>query len=154
MGAKDFWASGLGQVRHLTAATAAITLARLFVEMLCYVLGSNKFIGSTDQPAITITGKNVSISPLGTNLKPFHNFLNLHNVHTVLQPIAIFNKCSLEILNFFISIGFVSLFWYNVTLDLPINSMLTIWRKSWKIRFYIKKATILFWFVKVDVNMK
>jgi hypothetical protein len=26
-------------VRHLTAATAAITLAFLFVEMLCYVLG-------------------------------------------------------------------------------------------------------------------
>ena len=24
---------------HMTAATAAITLARLFVEMLCYVLG-------------------------------------------------------------------------------------------------------------------
>ena len=39
---KDFRASGLGQVRHLTAATAAtaaITLACLFVEMLCYVLG-------------------------------------------------------------------------------------------------------------------
>ena len=39
---KDFRASGLGQVRRLTAATAAtaaITLARLFVEMLCYVLG-------------------------------------------------------------------------------------------------------------------
>ena len=26
-------------VRHMTAATAAITLACLFVEMLCYVLG-------------------------------------------------------------------------------------------------------------------
>ena len=36
---KDFRASGLGQVRCLTAATAAITLAHLFVEMLCYVLG-------------------------------------------------------------------------------------------------------------------
>ena len=36
---KDFRASGLGQVRHLTAATAAITIACLFVEMLCYVLG-------------------------------------------------------------------------------------------------------------------
>ena len=36
---KDFRASGLGQVRRLTAATAAITLAHLFVEMLCYVLG-------------------------------------------------------------------------------------------------------------------
>ena len=36
---KDFRASGLGQVRRLTAATAAITLACLFVEMLCYVLG-------------------------------------------------------------------------------------------------------------------
>ena len=33
---KDFRASGLGQVRYLTAATAAITLAHLFVEMLCY----------------------------------------------------------------------------------------------------------------------
>ena len=35
---KDFRASGLGQVRHLTTATtatAAITLARLFIEMLC-----------------------------------------------------------------------------------------------------------------------
>ena len=29
----------LAQVRHVTAATAAITLACLFVEMLCYVLG-------------------------------------------------------------------------------------------------------------------
>ena len=39
---KNFRASGLGQVRRVTAATAAtaaITLARLFVEMLCYVLG-------------------------------------------------------------------------------------------------------------------
>ena len=36
---KDLRDSGLGQVRHLTAATAAITLARLFIEMLCYVLG-------------------------------------------------------------------------------------------------------------------
>ena len=36
---KDFRASGLGQDRHLTAATAAIILACLFVEMLCYVLG-------------------------------------------------------------------------------------------------------------------
>ena len=36
---KDFGASGLGQVRRLTAATAAITLAHLFVEMLCHVLG-------------------------------------------------------------------------------------------------------------------
>ena len=35
---KDFRASGLGQVRPATA-TAAITLARLFIEMLCYVLG-------------------------------------------------------------------------------------------------------------------
>ena len=36
---KDFRASGLGQVRRLTATTAAITLACLFVEMLYYVLG-------------------------------------------------------------------------------------------------------------------
>ena len=36
---KDFRASGLGQVRRLTAATAAITPARLFVETLCYILG-------------------------------------------------------------------------------------------------------------------
>ena len=39
---KDFRASVLGKVRRLTAATAAtagITLARLFVLMLCYVLG-------------------------------------------------------------------------------------------------------------------
>jgi hypothetical protein len=34
--AKDFRAT---LVRRLTAATAAITLAFLFVEMLCYVLG-------------------------------------------------------------------------------------------------------------------
>ena len=33
---KEFRATN---VRRLTAATAAITLARLFVEMLCYVLG-------------------------------------------------------------------------------------------------------------------
>ena len=31
---KDFRASGPGQVKRLTAATAAITLAHLFVEML------------------------------------------------------------------------------------------------------------------------
>ena len=37
-GTKDFRASGLGQVRCLTAATTAITLAHLFVEILCYVL--------------------------------------------------------------------------------------------------------------------
>ena len=36
---KDFRVSGLGQVRRLTAATAAVTLAHLIVEMLCYVLG-------------------------------------------------------------------------------------------------------------------
>ena len=35
---KDLQASGLGQVRQ-TAATAAITLAHLFVDVLCYVLG-------------------------------------------------------------------------------------------------------------------
>ena len=39
LGTKDLRASGLGQVRRLTAATAAITLARLFIEMLCYVMG-------------------------------------------------------------------------------------------------------------------
>ena len=38
---KDFRASGLGQVRHLTAATA-ITLARLFVEMSDAVLCTGK----------------------------------------------------------------------------------------------------------------
>ena len=36
---KDFQASGLVQVRRLTAATAAITLACLYLEMLSYVLG-------------------------------------------------------------------------------------------------------------------
>ena len=36
---KEFRASGLDQVRRLTAVTAAITLALLSVEMLCYVLG-------------------------------------------------------------------------------------------------------------------
>ena len=39
---KDFRAFGVALVRSMTAvtsATAAITLARLFVEMLCYVLG-------------------------------------------------------------------------------------------------------------------
>ena len=36
---KYFQTAGQGQVRRLTAVTAAITLARLFVEMLCYVLG-------------------------------------------------------------------------------------------------------------------
>ena len=36
---KDIRASGLAQVRCLTTATAAFTLACLFVEMLCYVLG-------------------------------------------------------------------------------------------------------------------
>ena len=41
---KYFQALLLGQVRHLTAATAAITLACLFVEMLCYVLGRNQEI--------------------------------------------------------------------------------------------------------------
>jgi hypothetical protein len=36
---KYFQTAGQGQVRRLTAVTAAITLARLFVEMLCYILG-------------------------------------------------------------------------------------------------------------------
>ena len=36
---KDFLAFRVVLVRHLTAVTAAITLACLFVEMLCYVLG-------------------------------------------------------------------------------------------------------------------
>ena len=36
---KDFRAT---QVRCLTAATAAVALAFLLVEMLCYVLGSTK----------------------------------------------------------------------------------------------------------------
>ena len=40
---KDFGASGLDQVRRMTAASAAITLAGLFVEMLCYVLGTLHF---------------------------------------------------------------------------------------------------------------
>ena len=35
---KDFPAFRVVLVRHLTAATAAITLALLLVEMLCYVL--------------------------------------------------------------------------------------------------------------------
>ena len=70
----------------------------------------NKFIGSTNQPAITITRKNLSLSPLGTNLKLFHHFLDFHKVHKVFRSNAIFNKYSLEILNFFKSIGFVSLF--------------------------------------------
>ena len=39
MCSKDFRVSGLGQLRRLTAANAAITLACLLVEMLCYVLG-------------------------------------------------------------------------------------------------------------------
>ena len=41
---KVFQGFGLGQIRRLTAATAAITLACLFVEMLCYVLGRNQEI--------------------------------------------------------------------------------------------------------------
>ena len=40
---KDFGASGLDQVRCLTAATAAFTLAHLFVEMLCCVLRTLHF---------------------------------------------------------------------------------------------------------------
>ena len=40
---KDFGASGLDQVRRMTAASAAIALAGLFVEMLCYVLGTLHF---------------------------------------------------------------------------------------------------------------
>ena len=36
---KDFLAFRVVLVRHLTAVTAAITLACLFVEMLCYILG-------------------------------------------------------------------------------------------------------------------
>ena len=36
---KDFRAFEVALVRRMTAATAAITLACLFVEMLCYVLG-------------------------------------------------------------------------------------------------------------------
>ena len=39
---------------------------------------SNKFIGSTNQSAITTTRKNMSFSPLDTNLKFFHEFLNFH----------------------------------------------------------------------------
>ena len=57
---------------------------------------NNKFIGSTNQPANTNTRKNVSLSPLGTNLKLFHDFLNFHKVHKVLQPNIIFNKLSLD----------------------------------------------------------
>ena len=34
---KDFLAFRVVLVRHLTAVTAAITLACLFVEMLCYI---------------------------------------------------------------------------------------------------------------------
>ena len=56
----------------------------------------NKFIGSTNQSAITTTRKNMSFSPLGTNIKFFHDFLNFHRVHKVLQPNAIFNKYSLD----------------------------------------------------------
>ena len=39
---------------------------------------TNKFIGSTNQSAITTTRKNMSFSPLDTNLKFFHEFLNFH----------------------------------------------------------------------------
>ena len=54
--------------------------------------GGNKFIGSTNQPANTNTRKNMSLSPLDTNLKFFHGFLDFHKVHKVLQPNDIFNK--------------------------------------------------------------
>ena len=53
---------------------------------------SNKFMGSTNQPANTNTWKNMSLSPLDTNLKFFHGFLDFHKVHKVLQPNNIFNK--------------------------------------------------------------
>ena len=36
---KDFRAFGVADIRRMTAATAAVTLARLFTEWLCYVLG-------------------------------------------------------------------------------------------------------------------
>ena len=36
---KDFRAFGVALVRHMTAATAAVTLARPFTEWLYYVLG-------------------------------------------------------------------------------------------------------------------
>ena len=39
---------------------------------------SNKFIGSTNQPANTNTRKNVSLSPFGTNLNFFQDFLDYH----------------------------------------------------------------------------
>ena len=38
-GGKDFPAFRVGLVRRMTAATAAVTLACLFTERLCYVLG-------------------------------------------------------------------------------------------------------------------
>ena len=36
---KDFRAFGVALVRRMTAATAAVSLACLFTEWLCYVLG-------------------------------------------------------------------------------------------------------------------
>ena len=36
---KDFRAFGVADKRRMTAATAAFTLAHLFTEWLCYVLG-------------------------------------------------------------------------------------------------------------------
>ena len=34
---KDFRAFGVADIRRMTAATAPVTLARLFTEWLCYV---------------------------------------------------------------------------------------------------------------------
>jgi hypothetical protein len=76
---KDFRASGLGQVRRLTVATAAITLARLFLEMLCYVLGRlysscvlSSRIGLHRIKVINKTFVNDDFS------KQFSNFLFIH----------------------------------------------------------------------------
>ena len=36
---KDFRAVGVADIRRMTAATAAVTLARVFTEWLCYFTG-------------------------------------------------------------------------------------------------------------------
>ena len=76
---KDLQTFGLGQVRHLTAATAAITLAHLFVDVLCYVLGGlhsscllSTRIGLHRIEAINETLVNDDFSNI------FSNFLFLH----------------------------------------------------------------------------
>ena len=90
MNTKDFRAT---QLRYLTAATAAVTLAFLFVEMLCYVLGRLHSSCVLCTKIGLLRWELINKTLLNDNFSKIVFFLNLSTLSEKLQQKFRYNFC-------------------------------------------------------------